>query len=1034
MDSHRWKKLDELLQLVLERPPEQRDALLKEISAGDATLGRDVRALLSMERDAASFLETPALDVAARALGRQERRLGQEKTGLPAGTIVSHYVLLERIGAGGMGVVYKAKDLDLGRFVVLKFLPEELAADPGALERFRREARAASALNHPNICTIHEIGTSGERSFIVMEFVDGTTLKDRIGGRPLDNQLLLCLGIDIAEALEAAHMAGIVHRDIKSTNILVTHRGRAKILDFGLAKQVHSREINVAGSAASASAALEHQLTIAGSFFGTVPYMSPEQVRGLELDSRSDLFSFGVVLYEMGTGGVPFHGDRSTEVLESILTDDPAPAARLNPKLPAELERIIGRCLEKNRDLRYQHASEIRADLQRLQAHLSSDTAAGSERAGTAAALPIVAPPSPRSQRFRKPLIAFAAALALTLAAWLMKPAPESKATGTIVVGDLADSSGDPSFDAAFRQTAGFELQRSPALHVLPDTRVAEVLSEMRRAPGTPLTPEIAREICERTASAAFLESSLSKGGSGNLIALRVRNCATGDLLDEEQSVAVPKDGVLDELRRLVTKLRVNSAASIAAAQKKAVPLEEATTSSLEALKSFTAARNREYNTDSLLLLRRAIELDPDFALAYAYLALSYTDDGEQKLAEEIMRQAYRLRGAVSDRENFFITYNYDREVLRNFELTRQVADSWIAKYPRDALPHALLSGLTSQATAQYEKAIAEGEKAVSLDPDFTVAYENIAEAYLFLNRPEEAKTALQRSFGRSSPSKDRVATLFFSAFLTRDHSAMDQAAARTATDFPQGDAEFFKALVAAYEGRLQQSRQASIQAVTLARQGHMLERAALFEGAAAVREALYGYPDESSRLSSAAMKLARGRDADFPPAFALALSRNSSPAAAIVTGMEKHYSEDTCVRFSYGPAVRALVALNQKRPAKAVELLTISKPYELGQTGISLYVHYGALYPTYVRGLAYQELHKPREAAAEFQRMLDHPGLLLADPIGPAALVQLARALRDAGDNEKAKATYRHFLALWKDADREIPLLQQARAEFARL
>jgi hypothetical protein len=400
----------------------------------------------------------------------------------------------------------------------------------------------------------------------------------------------------------------------------------------------------------------------------------------------------------------------------------------------------------------------------------------------------------------------------------------------------------------------------------------------------------------------------------------------------------------------------------------------------------------------------------------------------------ESLRQAYRLRGIVTDRENYFITYNYNRDVLRNFEICRQICESWIAKYPGDLPPHGFLSAFTSKGTAQYEKSIEEGEKAIGLNPDFTIGYYNVAESYLFLNRREEATAILQRAAQRKLPFKKNLTVQFFVAFLNRDRIAMDKAAAQMASGSPYGDSEHFESLVSAHEGRLQQSTQESMQAVTLARQAHLAERAALFEGAAAMREALYGYPDESSRHSFAAGQLVQGRDVDFPRAFALALSRNSSAVLPIVMRLEKQYPEDTCVRFTYSPALRALLAINQGSPAKAIEFLTVSKAYELAQTGVSLYAHYGALYPTYVRGLAYQQLHKNREAAAEFQRMLDHPGLLLADAIGPAARLQLARALRDAGETTKAKAAYQDFLALWKDADPDIPLLQQAKAEFARL
>lgn len=341
---------------------------------------------------------------------------------------------------------------------------------------------------------------------------------------------------------------------------------------------------------------------------------------------------------------------------------------------------------------------------------------------------------------------------------------------------------------------------------------------------------------------------------------------------------------------------------------------------------------------------------------------------------------------------------------------------------------------MISAGTAQYEKAIKEGEKAIAMNPNFTIGYHNIALAYLALNRAEEVKATMQRAAQRKLPTKDPFATLFFAAFLNGDRSAMDKAGAQLASDIPSGDFEHYESLVSAYDGRLQQSRQLSIQAITLARQAHLAQRAALFEGAAAVTEALYGYPDESSRHSFAAGQMVSGRDVDFGPAFALALSGNSSSALAIVTRLEEQYPEDTCVRFSYAPALRALLAMSQGRPEKAIELLTVSKAYELAQTGVSAHVRYGAMYPTYVRGLAYLQFDSPREAAAEFQKMLDHSGLLLADPIGPAARLQLARALRDSGEMARAKAVYSEFLTLWKDADPDIPLLKQAKTEFARL
>ncbi len=671
-----------------------------------------------------------------------------------------------------------------------------------------------------------------------------------------------------------------------------------------------------------------------------------------------------------------------------------------------DLNRIAQKALEKSPVQRYGSPSELAGDIER---HVKGE--------------PVLAGPSRQTGRVRR------------------STKPPSKITGsikisTIVLSDLANDTGDPALDGLVRQSISFELERSANLKVLPAGRVLETLSEMRRTAQTRVTPEIAREIGQRTASAAFIESSLSNAGPGYLLTIRVRNCTDGSLVDQEQSRAAGKEGVLKQIRRLTIRLQSKSAASLTALQGSAARLDAATTSSVEALKSFSAGRQRYYENPAggLLLFRRAIELDPEFALAYAWLGRSYADSGEQTLAMENIRQAYSLRGAVSDKENFFITYNYNRDVLRNFELCRQVCDSWIDKYPQELTPHGFLSGLISAGTAQYEKAIKEGEKAIAMNPDFTIGYHNLALAYLSLNLTEEVKASMQRAAQRKLPTKDPFGTLFFAAFLNKDRSAMDKAGAQLASDIPSGDFEYYNSLVAAYEGRLQQSRQASIQAITLSRQAHLAQRAALFEGAAAVTEALYGYPDESSRHSFATGQLAGGRDVDFGPAFALALCGNSSSALAIVTRLEEQYPEDTCVHFSYSPALRALLAIMDGSPAKAIELLTVSKAYELAQTGVSCYVRYGAMYPTYVRGLAYQQLHKPREAAAEFQRMLDHPGLLLADPVGPAARLQLARSLHDSGETTRAKAVYSEFLTLWKEADPDIPLLKQAKIEFARL
>jgi serine/threonine protein kinase/tetratricopeptide (TPR) repeat protein len=977
----------------------------------------------------------------------QTATLNMPEPGLPS---FGPYQILRMLGEGGMGTVYLAEQTEpIRRRVALKVVKAGMDTNQ-VLARFNHERKSLALMEHSNIARILDAGaSSGGRPFFVMEYIDGETITAYCDQRQLTIARRLELFLPVCRAVQHAHGKGVIHRDIKPSNVLVTlEDGQPipKVIDFGIARAVE---------AGDAGGTLSTQF---GQMVGTPEYASPEQadlVAG-EIGTPTDVYSLGVLLYEMLVGNVPFDGARLrksgfSEMLRIIREEEPpsliqrlsaqklsaagpgagevaarrgANVVALKKLLNGDLNWIVRKALEKSPQNRYGSPAELAADIER---HLSGK--------------PILAGPPSRIRRVRKPLVAAAAALVLIPAFWLVKRAfdttPQPGIASTIVLSDVANDTGDSSFDGTFRQTLSFELQHSANLNVVQDGRVGEILNEMRKAKGTRLTQEIAREICERTGSAAFIESALSKAGAGYLLTLRARNCASGDVVDEEQAQASGKEDVLNALRRLTSRLQSKSRASFAALQEKATPLMEGTTSSLEALKSFSVGRERTMVSpaDGLLLLKRAVELDPEFALAYAWLGRSYADNGQQNLAMESIRKGYSLRGLASDRENYFITYNYDRDVLRNLELCRQVCEAWIEKYPRDVNPHGFLSGLTSRGTNRYEKAIEEGEKAIGIDPKFTIGYQNVAEAYLSLNRRDQVKAIVQRVAERKLSSKSHLpVVVFFTAFLEHDQSTLAKLGAELAAGEPFGDAEHMQSLVAASEGRLQQARQASVQAVNLARQAHYTERAALFEGAAAIRESLYGYPDEASQRASAGQQLASGRDADFPTAFAFALSGNSVGALAIAARLEKEYPEDTFVRFNYVPALRALVAVHEGKPSKAIELVTISKTYEFGQTGLSIYYWYGALYPIYVRGLAYRRLHKYREAAAEFQKMLDHPGILLADPIGVAARVQLAGALRDAGDIGNAKAAYKDFLDLWKDADPEIPLLLQAKAEYARL
>jgi len=943
------------------------------------------------------------------------------------GKTISHYRLLEMLGSGGMGVVYKAEDTKLHRFVALKFLPDGFAPDSRALIRFEREAQAASALNHPNICTIYEIGEHKGQPFIAMEFLEGATLKHRISGKALPLEELLALGLELADALGAAHTKGVIHRDIKPANIFVTERGAAKILDFGLAKLVPA---GTAGAASQMPTATSGELvTRLGTIMGTMAYMSPEQARGEELDARTDLFSLGAVLYEMATGRMAFPGNTAAIVHEAILNRTPVPVARLQPELAPQLEEIIGKALEKDRKLRYQRAADIRTDLQRLKRDTESPRQPAANRKTTAS-----------SGKLWKVI---APAAAVTLAALLAGTYFYFHRTrmltdkDTIVLADFTNTTGDPVFDGALRQGLSVQLEQSPFLSIISDEQVQRTLHMMGQQPDAKLTSQISREICLRAGSAAVLDGTIAQIGTQYLLTLKALNCINGESLASTEAQAGDKNHVLDALAKTALEIRSKLGESLSTVQKFDTPLEQATTPSLEALKAFSLAvqiHTTVGDAAAVPYYQQAIALDPKFALAYVWLGISYVGVGELSMDVECTRKAYELRDRTSEPEKYFVTARFHKVVTGNLEKAEEALQLWIQAYPRAEIPHIYLAGAIYPDLALYEKAVEHGKEAVRLSPSSPASYYIPIRGYICLNRLEEAKATYEHALERRMKSSQFVLALYQIAFLQNDSARMAQQVAASAGK-PGLEATMlaYEADTAAYSGRLRTAREFSRQAADSAERAGDKEAAATYSALSAIREALFGNADEARRRATLAMQHTAGHDVQYASALAWAYVGDDQRAQKLTDDLAQRFPEATIVQFNYLQTLRAKLAITKGNASEALETLRAALPYELGLTTYSSW-GWTAMYPVFVRGEAYLAAHRGTEAAAEFQKILDHRGIVLNEPIGALAHLGLARAYAMQGDTAKSKNAYQDFLTLWKDADADIPILIAAKAEYAKL
>jgi len=984
MDPVRWKRIEEIYQAAAERQVEERATFLAMACAGDEDLRREVESLLAQPSGDGMF-DRPAWEAGT------DGGAPQDAVQLTAGQQVSHYQIHEKLGEGGMGVVYKASDTRLGRSVALKFVKAQFG------HRWEREARAVAALNHPHIATLYEVGEHEGSPYLVMELVDGRPLKG-----PLPVKRAIEYGIQIADALAAAHAAGIVHRDLKPGNLLVTEKGSVKVLDFGLAKRA-DRE----GAPASTQTA---------GLAGTPGYLAPEQIEGRPADARSDIFAFGCVLYELLSGRRAFPGETVMAALNAAATTEP----KALEGVPEQLDKLVRRCLRKDPERRFQHMEDVGVELEELR------------QAGGGAATLV-----PRASRKIR-TVAISVLLAAVLAAgglyYRSRQASPLTDKDSIVLADFTNTTGDSVFDDTLKQGLSVQLEQSPFLNLVSDSTVNETLKLMGRPAGDRLTPEITREVCQRTNSKAMLTGSIAPLGSQYVIGLKAVNCETGEALADAQEQAAGKEAVLKALGAAATSMRGKLGESLRSVQKYATPVEEATTPSLEALKAYSLGvktQSAKGDTAALPFFQRAVDLDPSFAMAYAWMSVFYGDLNEWGQAAEYARKSFALRAKVSERERFHIEGDYYGSATGELEKAAQTFELWRQTYPRDALPYERL-GYVSATLGNWGKALEEWRAALPLEPNVGVTYSLLGLAYTSLNRLEEAEAVYKQAEERKLESEFLLQNRYWLAFLKGNTAQMAQLV--SAAMGKPGSEDLLLAMQADTEGwygKLNNAHELTVRAMDSAQHNGAKESAAGYQAEAALREVESGNREQARAEANAAVKLAPNRDVRAMAALALARAGDTAGAERLAAELDKNFPLDTLVQRYWLPTIRAGVALERKDPRRAIELLKVASMIELSSITASLTIF---LCPPYVRGEAWIMLHDGNRAAAEFQKFIDHRGVVMNFPWGALARLGLARAYALQGDTAKARIAYRDFLTLWKDADPGIPILKEARAEYAKL